>query len=94
MYNLVKVTKSRKSDFCCCDCVYPWASHWTINNPLNPTATFAAFKFRCLTIDGNADSRGTSAVFQTVTLFYVCLLIFLSKSSCFWWVNLYVLPSV
>jgi hypothetical protein len=94
-------------------------------------AAFAASKFPCLTIDGNADSRGTSAIFQTVTLFYAVCTIFPSKSfvfdqiksffllqgmvfgrhfvtfiifslprgiyaqkRCFWWVNLYVLPSV
>jgi hypothetical protein len=43
----------------------------------------AASKFPCLTIDGNADSRGTSAVFQTVTLFYAVCTIFPSKSFVF-----------
>jgi hypothetical protein len=43
-----------------------------------------ALKFPCLTIDGNADSRGTSAVFQTITLFYAVCSIFPSKSSCFY----------
>jgi hypothetical protein len=47
-------------------------------------AAFAASKFPCLTINGNADSRGTSAVFQTVTLFYAVCSIFPSQSSCFW----------
>jgi hypothetical protein len=42
-------------------------------------ATFAASKFPCL-LDGKADSRGTSAVFQTVTLFYADCEIFPSKS--------------
>jgi hypothetical protein len=42
-----------------------------------------ASKFPCLTIDGNADSRGTSAVFQTVTLFYAVCTIFPSKSFVF-----------
>jgi hypothetical protein len=47
-------------------------------------AAFAVSKFPCLRIDGNADSCGTSAVFQTVTLFYAVCSIFPSKSSCFW----------
>jgi hypothetical protein len=42
-----------------------------------------ASKFPCLTIDGNADSRCTSAVFQTVTLFYAVYTIFPSKSFVF-----------
>jgi hypothetical protein len=44
---------------------------------------FAASKFPCLTIDGNADSHGTSAVFQTVTLSYAVCTIFPSKSFVF-----------
>jgi hypothetical protein len=52
-------------------------------------AAFAASKFPCLTIDGNADSHGTSAVFQTVTLFYAVCAIFPSIS--FYSIKLYVL---
>jgi hypothetical protein len=47
-------------------------------------ATKAASKFPCLTIDGNADSRGTSAVFQTVTSFYAVCAIFPSNSFVFY----------
>jgi hypothetical protein len=50
---------------------------------LNPTAAFAASKFPCLLIDGNADSRGTSAVFPTATLSYTVCKIFPSKSFVF-----------
>jgi hypothetical protein len=46
-------------------------------------AAFAASMFPCLLIDGNADSRGTLAVFQTVTLFYAVCKIFPSKSFIF-----------
>jgi hypothetical protein len=54
-------------------------------------ATFAASKFLCLLIDGNADSRSTSAVFQTVTLFYTVCKIFLSKSVVFEQIKLFFL---
>jgi hypothetical protein len=59
----------------------PAAAHWL------PTRNFAKIhdsKFPCLTIDGNANSRGTSAVFQTVTLFYAVCTIFPSKSFVFY----------
>jgi hypothetical protein len=62
-----------------------WTNYLTIHLTLwNRWAAFAASKFPRLTIDGNADSRGTSAVFQSVTLFYAVCSIFPSTSSCFW----------
>jgi hypothetical protein len=55
----------------------------TLTAPCTRQATFAASKFPCLLIDGNADSHGASAVFQTVTLFYAICKIFPSKSFVF-----------
>jgi hypothetical protein len=49
---------------------------------LNPTGRFCVFEVP-LPIDGNADSCGTSAVFQTVTLFYADCKIFPSTSFVF-----------
>jgi hypothetical protein len=64
-----------------------WLHEWSFNkrllghvlgNTLTIWATFAASKVPSLTIDENADSRSTSAVFQSVTLFYaVCWIYFL-----------------
>jgi hypothetical protein len=52
---------------------------------LNPAGRFCGFEVPLSdnTVDGNADSRGTSAVFQTVTLFYAVCPIFPSKSFVF-----------
>jgi hypothetical protein len=53
-------------------------------NPLNLAGRFCGFEVPFSdNIDGNADSHGTSAVFQTVTLFYAVCTIFPSKSFVF-----------